>query len=152
MSNRARKDRRKKKQAERLQKTLSLVFIGVLIIGLAAWLSSQNNRPSEALASRDVLALGEEVYAANCATCHGANGEGHGEVEVAPALDATEHAWHHADGQLQGLIVNGGEQMPPFGESLTNDEVVAVIRYFQTWWSEGQLNSQQSLSEQDPLR
>ncbi len=128
-----------------------LAFWGIFIIGLTLWLTAEKKRPSEALANSEILALGAEVYVANCATCHGVDGEGHGEIEVAPALNSTEHAWHHADGQLQRLIAKGSEQMPPFGESLTNDEIVAVIRYFQTWWSEGQLNSQQSLSGQDPL-
>ena len=152
MSSKVRKDRREKKQNARKQRALVFVFWGVLIIGMTLWLTAQKNRPSEALASSEVLALGAEVYAANCAACHGANGEGHGDVEVAPALDSTEHAWHHADGQLQRLIIDGGEEMPPLGATLRDDEVVAVIRYFQTWWSEGQLDSQQSLSGQDPLR
>ena len=65
---------------------------------------------------------------------------------------ASEHAWHHADGQLQLLITNGGQVMPSFGVKLTNDEIIAVIRYFQTWWTQNQLDSQQSLSEQDPLK
>lgn len=152
MSNRARKYRRKQKQIQGLRKTLGFIFGGVLIIGIILWLTIQGNRPSEALTSSDVLALGEEVYAANCAACHGVDGEGHQAVDVAPALNASEHAWHHADGQLQRLITDGGQQMPSFGTTLTDDEIVAVIRYFQTWWADGQLNSQQSLSGQDPLQ
>ena len=151
MSNRVRKNRSKQKKDSRKRHALTLAFWGLFIIGLTLWLTAEKNRPSEALANNEILALGAEVYAANCATCHGIDGEGHGEIEVAPALDSTEHAWHHADGQLQRLITSGTEQMPSFGESLTKDEIVAVIRYFQTWWSEGQLNSQQSLSGQDPL-
>ncbi|MBC8335540.1 MAG: cytochrome c [Anaerolineales bacterium] len=145
-------NRRKQKQTQGLRKTLGLVFGGVLIIGLALWLVSQSKRSSDEVSKTDLLALGEEVYLANCAACHGIDGGGHEAVEAAPALNATEHAWHHADGHLQRLIVNGGQLMPPFGESLTDDEIVALIRYFQTWWAEGQLNSQQSLSGQDPLQ
>ncbi len=152
MSKRARNGRRKNKQTKNFQRTLRLVLAGVLILGSIAWLTSQKNRPAEALANDDVLALGEKIYITHCSSCHGLTGEGHGEIEVAPALNSTEHAWHHADGQLQRLIVNGGQQMPPFGEKITNDEVIAVIRYFQTWWTESQLNSQQSLSVQDSLR
>ncbi len=151
MSKRVRKGRHKNKQTGNFQRTLRLVFTGVLILSSIAWLTSQKNRPAEALASDEVLAFGENIYAENCASCHGAVGEGHAKIQSAPALDSSEHAWHHADGQLQRLIVNGGQVMPSFGEKLTNDEVIAVIRYFQTWWAESQLNSQQSLSVQDPL-
>ena len=151
MNNRTRKDHRKKKQAEQVQKILRLVFVGALIIGVMAWLTFEQRRYASPLVSDDVLALGGRVYSENCASCHGIMGEGHGEIKVAPALDASEHAWHHADGQLQRLIANGGQQMPPFGEKLSDDEIIAVIRYFQTWWTEGQLSSQQSLSGQDPF-
>ncbi|MCP4139736.1 MAG: cytochrome c [Chloroflexi bacterium] len=145
MNTRVRKDRRKRQ-------ILIYLFWGVLIIGLTLWLTSQKNRPSEALVSDDILLLGKEVYAENCATCHGATGEGHAKIQSAPALNSSEHAWHHADGQLQRLITDGGKIMPSFGEKLTDDEIVAVIRYFQTWWTQSQLDSQQSLSEQDPFK
>ena len=98
MSTPVRKKRPKKKQNPRKGRALVLAFWGIFIIGLTLWLTAEKNRPAEALANDEVLALGAEVYSANCATCHGTEGEGHGEIEVAPALNATEHAWHHPDG------------------------------------------------------
>ncbi len=103
-------------------------------------------------APENLRRLGARVYAENCAVCHGQNGEGHAEVAAAPALDASEHAWHHPDEQLQQQILEGGQVMPSFRDQLTNEEIVAVIRYFQTWWAPGQLQSQQSISAQFPLQ
>ncbi len=57
--------------------------------------------------------------------------------------DSTEHAFHHPDEQLAGLIKNGGTIMPAFGDALTDLEILATIRYFQTWWLPGQLEMQQ---------
>lgn len=111
-----------------------------------------NGIPTGETDTEDPFALGKQVYAEYCAACHGPNGKGHAEVEVAPALDASEHAWHHPDGQLQQLIIEGGQTMPAFGEHLTNGEIIAVIRYFQSWWAPGQLQSQQSMSRQFPLQ
>ena len=98
------------------------------------------------------MSVGAQVYADYCAACHGPNGEGRTEIAAAPALDSSEHAWHHADGQLQQIILDGGQTMPAFRDTLSNQEVIAVVRYFQTWWADGQLQSQQSLSAQIPFQ
>ncbi len=105
----------------------------------------------EPLASAAQLQLGEQVYAQTCAVCHGADGQGHA-LPAAPALDDSEHAWHHPDAQIQQLILLGGPTMPALGDQLSPKEVVAVIRYIQTWWTPQQLEAQQELSRQYPLR
>lgn len=120
-----------------------------MVLVLLAW---RGNLTGSTNTAEDRLVLGAQVYAEYCAACHGLNGEGHAEVLAAPALDASEHAWHHPDGQLQQLILEGGQDMPSFRERLTDEEIIAVIRYFQTWWAPGQLQSQQSISEQWPLQ
>ncbi len=123
----------------------------LVAIGLA-YLLLQPKQPAEPLASEQVIALGSEVYAQTCASCHGDSGEGHAAVPAAPALDGSEHSWHHPDGQIQDLILDGGNLMPALRDQLTEDEVVAVIRFVQTWWSADQLASQQRVSESNPLQ
>jgi len=152
MSRRKLKERRRRERARRRWRTLGLVAAGVLVLGLAGFLVWRNNRAAAPLATDEVLALGAQVYAENCAACHGAQGEGHGQVPDAPALDASEHAWHHPDGQIQRLILDGGQQMPGFRDKLSDAEVVAVIRHIQTWWTAQQLQAQQSRSAQDPIQ
>ena len=73
-------------------------------------------------------------------------------VPEAPALNDREHAWHHADGQLQRTILDGGQIMPPFRETLTTQDAAAIVRYIQTWWQAGQFASQQSVSASDPIQ
>lgn len=97
--------------------------------------------------------LGQELYAENCASCHGANLEGqqpdwkrrleNGRMP-APPHDATGHTWHHADQDLLvitrdglGAIVPGYESdMPAFGSFLSDEEIRAVLAYIKSTWPE----------------
>jgi len=93
---------------------------------------------------------GRSVYLATCAVCHGRDAEGYANELAAPALDASEHAWEHADPQIHLWIVDGklgfGRQMPPYGEQLTDAEVHAVIAYLHSLWLPEQLRMQQNVS------
>ncbi|MBW8011187.1 MAG: cytochrome c [Chloroflexi bacterium] len=141
-----------RRQAQKRKKALIYMAAGIGIIGLLAYGIWNTSRLAEPLASETLIAFGAQVYSNNCAVCHGENGEGHASTPLAPALNDREHAWHHADGQLQELILEGGIEMPAFEEILEDQEVVAVIRYFQTWWQASQLDTQQARSVSDPLR
>jgi mono/diheme cytochrome c family protein len=127
------------------------LLVAVLIAAGVFFVWTQS-RPAEPLAEAATLAVGQQVYADKCASCHGSQGEGHADLDQAPALDETEHAWHHPDGQLQELVTNGGTLMPAFGDQLTDTEILAVIRYIQTWWTADQIDSQQQASESYPFR
>ncbi len=94
------------------------------------------------------LARGSAVYARECASCHGAYGEGQPNWAVpladgslpAPPHDNTGHTWHHSDAELTRIIAEGGlwysatSKMPAFGDKLSGDEVQAVLAHIKTWW------------------
>lgn len=92
--------------------------------------------------STEVLELGETIYSANCAACHGAEGEGYVSVQNAPALNGSEHAWHHPDEQIISLIRQGGMQMPTVGTDWSDEEIAAVLSYFKAWWTPQQRDAQ----------
>jgi len=150
------REKQEARQAKAIAESRNRKLINSLLIALAlavaAYFVSLSIRPAQPLASAEVIALGAQVYSENCASCHGDQGQGHAFVEQAPALDNSEHAWHHPDGQIQDLIINGGSIMPAFGNKLGNEEIEAVIRYFQTWWTAEQLSTQQKASQNSPLR
>ena len=102
----------------------------------------------------DPVALGREVYLNVCAQCHGENGEGYANELQAPALDASEHAWHHPDQQIYEWVVFGklglGRQMPPLGDQLSDAEVYALIAFLHTLWTPEQLSTQQDLTNRWP--
>lgn len=98
----------------------------------------------------DPAVQGREVYLRVCAECHGQSGEGYANEPAAPALDESEHAWHHSDQQIRDWIENGklgvGREMPAYGDELTADEVDAVIAYLHSLWTPEQLETQQDIT------
>lgn len=102
----------------------------------------------------DQVAIGREVYLRVCAQCHGDQGEGYANELNAPALDASEHAWQHADQQIYAWIINGklglGRQMPAYGDQLSDQEVYAVIAYLHTLLTPQLLEMQQDITARWP--
>jgi mono/diheme cytochrome c family protein len=94
----------------------------------------------------DFFSAGEELYARNCAACHGPNGEGGGNFPVLTggAVAATFPAcsdhlqwvglgslgWPDAAyGANATPVGSSGAQMPAFGSVLTPEELAAVVLY-----------------------
>ena len=97
------------------------------------------------------VALGQSVYAAQCARCHGAHLEGQPNWKErqangrlpAPPHDVTGHTWHHPDSALFGITKRGladfappGYQsdMPSFGGTLSDEQIAAVLAYIKSTW------------------
>ena len=80
----------------------------------------------------------KKMYGYDCAICHGANGNGKGDIagEMKPPLkDYTDPAAlkDMSDGELFYLIKNGRGQMPPEGDRAKPDDLwnmVIVVRSF----------------------
>ena len=106
-------------------------------------------RPGDAA----LVSLGEDVYAAHCASCHGADLSGQENWQTrnangrlpAPPHDETGHTWHHADEVLFQLtkygpaaLVGGDYEsdMPAYDEVLSDREIVAVLSYIKSRWPE----------------
>jgi mono/diheme cytochrome c family protein len=111
------------------------------------------------------IALGQSVYAANCASCHGRQLEGQPDWQTplasgrlpAPPHDASGHSWHHNDEMLFNVTRNGlkpyaGENyesdMPAFADTLKDDEIRAVIEFVKSTWPERERTYQQQMTLQ----
>lgn len=92
---------------------------------------------------------GAEVFANHCAQCHGPDAEGLVEnwrqrqpdgSFPAPPLNGSAHAWHHPLPVLLQVIDSGGipfgGQMPAFANVLSQQEKLAVIAWFQEYWTD----------------
>ena len=159
-----------------------VAFFVALIAALATFACSssadENNPQSGDVVSSDPNSrTGQEIFAATCAACHGADGRGQPDWHIpkedgtlpAPPLNGDGHTWHHGDGLLYRIVSEGGaflevpslpnfkSGMPSFREQLIHDELVAVITYIKTFWidktSRGLsiLESQALVSENDPF-
>jgi cytochrome c oxidase subunit 2 len=75
----------------------------------------------------ELMSKGQEVYNANCAACHQANGEGiPGNF---PAIKGSAVATGPIDAHLNLVLQGKGAMMPGFSGSLSKTEVAAVVTY-----------------------
>ncbi len=116
---------------------------------LVAWVWQTNTTPHE-------IQAGRELFAANCAACHGENGAGNGVFadQLAAASESSaasqslgEHTQRPANftdpsamlsaspAQLQGKLIRGGmgTGMPSWGAIFTEDQTWALISYLWTF-------------------
>lgn len=95
------------------------------------------------------VAMGALVFQQNCAQCHGEYAQGlagdwRERLEDGsfppPPLDGTAHAWHHSRSVLIQVINNGGTEyggkMPGFAEVLDEEQKLAAIAFFQSYWTD----------------
>jgi mono/diheme cytochrome c family protein len=124
---------------------LGVIVLAVLRGGPSA--SASRADPNNA----QLVSQGRLVYNQRCASCHGANLEGQPNWQdelpeggrPAPPHDETGHTWHHADALLFEIVQKGPEasplpgyvyRMPAFGDTLSDDEIWAVLAYIKSTW------------------
>lgn len=128
-----------------LSAALLLVVFGV------AYTADGTDEPENQIDDRwyteSQLRLGKNVFENNCMVCHGSQGQGLADDWKQPLADGSypppplngkAHTWHHPVSQLMWTINNGGippgGKMPAFGATLSDQEKIAVVAYFQNWW------------------
>jgi mono/diheme cytochrome c family protein len=121
--------------------------------GAVWWLSADNDLAGKPdLDNPMVIARGEAVYAAHCASCHGANLEGQPNWRQrlpsgrlpAPPHDATGHTWHHSDAELFAMVKDGLAElvpgyetdMPAYKDVLSDADIWAVLAFIKSTWPE----------------
>ncbi len=128
---------------------------GLALMAFAGWLWLGYEGPPQDIVlepdNAEVVSRGRAVYEAECASCHGENLEGQANWRQrgengrlpAPPHDANGHTWHHVDKQLfeltkfgpAALVGDGYESdMPGYHESLSDEDIVAVLSYIKSAW------------------
>lgn len=133
---------------------VALVASGLLILGAGVWWVEQRLRDAGAESAKvdaGKVARGRLVYEANCAECHGPEGEGHPAWKTPkpdgtlnpPPHDSSGHTWHHPDPFLYRIVREGGKfnespgfvsTMPAFGDRLRPEEIDAALTYVKSLW------------------
>jgi mono/diheme cytochrome c family protein len=128
---------------------------------MAVFLKSLPQEPSVVVKQKapdpTVMARGAELYDKNCAACHGAQGQG--AAGAYPQLAGNRAVTMHSPANLVRVVLNGGYApatagnprpygMPPFGPTLADPEMAAVLTYIRNAWG----NQAPPLSELDVLR
>ena len=131
--------------------------LGILLVGAVIhYLLSPANEAEANISLRHkdgaVVDLGRVVYAENCASCHDVALEGQAKWRQrdadgylpAPTHDETGHTWHYRDSYLFLMTKYGIENiivktypnnMPAYGDKLTDEEILAVLSYKKSTWS-----------------
>ncbi len=138
------------------QKTLTIAVFVVAaglfaLFGPGGWLGGGPDTGGVDPGDKKRVALGQTVYAGNCASCHGARLEGEPDWRTrnadgtfkAPPHDETGHTWHHPDNDMFRYTKQGGQTlapkgfksaMPGYGDTLSDHEIWAVLSYIHTFW------------------
>ncbi len=80
------------------------------------------------------IAQGAEVFATNCASCHGETGKGDGPAAAGlspPPADLKQHIPLHSEGQTFLFVSDGlpGSAMPAWSDQLTEEQMWDVVNY-----------------------
>lgn len=155
------------------RRTLVLSSIAAIGVAFAVYLAADrlgDTGSAHALRPTDaaVLALGETIYQAQCAECHGANLQGQPDWRnraadgrlPAPPHDAGGHTWHHPDETLFRITKYGVAKaaglkdyvsaMPAYEGVLSDAEIVAALSWIKSRWpsqvrdKHDQMNAQQA--------
>lgn len=135
------------------------VKLGLLSLAIAVFFITQSARVFSDTNDRETAKGtidGRQLYAENCASCHGTNLEGQPEWRSrgsdgklpAPPHDETGHTWHHGDTLLFNYTKLGGNEvmrrqgiefdsgMPGFAEILSDDEIQSILSFIKSTWPE----------------
>jgi mono/diheme cytochrome c family protein len=139
----------------------------LIVVGLVALVLWQGGPMQERAdpENADQVARGQVVYAQHCASCHGERLQGQPNWRErksdgrlpAPPHDDTGHTWHHSDEQLfqitkigvkPPLAPEGYESdMPSFAETLSNEDIWAVLSFIKSIWSDKSRFYQERIDE-----
>ncbi len=127
-----------------MKRVRQLLLISMAFLLLAPAVSSARSRD------------GAELYASACASCHGADGKGLAQEDLAfetpvPDFSDCEFASREPDPDWYAIIHEGGpvrafdRMMPAFGGALTGDEIEQILAHVRTFcddprWPRGEFN------------
>lgn len=126
----------------------TLVLVLILVTSCDAPITTKKDSETGRWYSLDQVAQGAMSFQLYCAACHGDQAQGAQEWKQRdadghlppPPLNGTAHAWHHPLSLLDQVIAEGGVPyggtMPGFSEQLNENERVAVVAYFQSFWDD----------------
>lgn len=104
--------------SQRLVLILAITFAVTSAIGAKGTIKAQADRTSE----------GAKLFATSgCPQCHGPEGLG---TTKAPSLRDVRK--RKTDDEVRQQIKDGGKSMPPFGEALTDEQIVSLVQFLRS--------------------
>ena len=142
----------REKTADELTRTIAYGNAGSLMAGWSNVLAPEDINamvtlvqrwdevPTGAIPAPDVpiptteesIALGGQLYSANCSRCHGPDGQG---TPRAPSLNVKSFLVDTTDQAIQQIVMLGvpGTAMPAWGDRMTDAEIQAIVGFIRQW-------------------
>ena len=142
----------REKTVEELTRTLTYGNTGTLMVGWSNTLAPEQiaglvtlikrweEVPVGTIPAPDVpiptteesIALGGQLFAANCSRCHGPEGQG---TPRAPSLNVKSFLTNTNDQAIQQIVTSGvpGTAMPTWGDRMTDAEIQAIVGFIRQW-------------------
>ena len=137
-----------------LKNKFFIISVLIALLTLYFFTSYSNNSNASInlnITDSSIIESGKQIYAKNCASCHGINLEGQKNwmsrlpdgLMPAPPHDETGHTWHHSDRFLFMVTKYGIEEligekylnnMPVYKDILSDEEIIAVLSYIKSTW------------------
>lgn len=125
------------------QSIILLTLLCVISLNANAQYSVSKNIPEEAKeltnpysGDKSLVKPGSWVYQKYCWVCHGNNGMGNGpmagDIKTQPVNFNNSDIVQKTDGQLFWRITNGGENMQPYKEVISDKERWMVVNYIRS--------------------
>ena len=140
-------------------KKILLIFVVVLLLALGGFFYFMTKsqpvaeiKPIDDEVLYAQIQLGSQLYATNCASCHGEQLQGNPKWNITtdedgdnlpPPLNGTGHTWHHSPEQLFNIIkyglkiYNEGYKGKMQGHpDLSDEDVWSILAYIKYVWPE----------------
>lgn len=127
------------------------IFLLLLLIALPAGTAlAETGKPPD----RQAAMRGAKLYKSHCQSCHGVRGVGEPVYPwnlgkpgyfPAPALNDSQHAWHHSDEDLIAFILQGSPRTPrmtAWKSTLSERNVRDIVAYIKSLWGPRALDCQ----------
>ncbi len=119
--------------------SVGALLLGVIVFGYNSTDRTPTTGVANPLPNNTVtLARGQQLFAQNCAICHGAGGKGDGplgqNLTPRPGDLTGSHLTTHTDGDLYWWVSHGipGTGMPSFTGTLSDQDIWALIRFIRS--------------------
>jgi mono/diheme cytochrome c family protein len=116
---------------------IGLILTAIILVAIGLYVALESTQRAEAaeISSKEAVSEGRKIYQEQCATCHGAQGEG----GVGTALNNKKLLQNTVDDVLFSVIRSGvpSTQMPTwsvaYGGPLTDQDVRNVVEFIRSW-------------------
>lgn len=123
-----------------MKKTLITLLFGILVCTMlpaqGEWLvpDEYKTRLADFEFTTQSVEFGQNIYLANCRSCHGMPGEGNYiNLNPSPGDPASDKIQHNTDGELYYKLREGRGQMPSFKKVLTMEQIWEVVAYLRSF-------------------